>query len=504
MKQRCLVIALSIMLCLSLFSDIQPIKAASAGCSAASGLSGLLAETTSRSLTQTFSSGEVISVSWVEAPPGSGSPPGATATLAISGAASSSQTGASPLSYGFPTSGSDTVTITAGPIDLTITVSCGTPSPSSGNGGGGFPNPPDGRLNPVADEAYSLWCGNNQLSVYRAPNGAGVQIASVALVSLASLKVGSVISVPTGSGVIVITHPTADEFVVTGPNGNNTSGLSVKTFTLTECLSHNGALPTFTPTFTPRPRPAAYTPSPSATPNTVQFAGQPTNQQIFLAVMQTIKPTNPFGDDDGDRVLNEFDLCPTVSAPGMQFGCPDSDGDGTVDPVDLCPGQPGPVVLHGCPDSDGDGVPDILDLCPGFAPTAAQGNAFGCGDPDMDGFPNVALPNGEHLDWCPMKGLVAGPPLVMGCPDPDGDGLVVGPGVPADLVDNCPTQAGPDSNQGCPLTGVLVVNPGSAASPTPVFTLTDLAALDGSFDNLDLKTEDYSTICSYVASGFCG
>ena len=52
------------------------------------------------------------------------------------------------------------------------------------------------------------------------------------------------------------------------------------------------------------------------------------------------------GDDDGDEVMNDVDLCPltptgeTVDANGCSQTQLDDDGDGVMNDVDLCPSTP--------------------------------------------------------------------------------------------------------------------------------------------------------------------
>ena len=76
----------------------------------------------------------------------------------------------------------------------------------------------------------------------------------------------------------------------------------------------------------------------------------------------------PWGDRDGDGVLDNVDKCPTVPGPPDNGGCPwgDKDRDGVLDNVDKCPTVPGPPDNGGCPwgDRDKDGVPDNVDKCP--------------------------------------------------------------------------------------------------------------------------------------------
>jgi hypothetical protein len=216
----------------------------------------------------------------------------------------------------------------------------------------------------------------------------------------------------------------------------------------------------------------------------------------------TLNPTA--NDTDGDGILNIVDLCPTVAAPHMAFGCPDSDGDGVGDAVDLCPHEKGASgAARGCPDSDGDGVADNQDLCPNFKPSADKPSAFGCLDSDGDGFPNGNFPNTQPpqpMDLCPIQKYVPGIQQVMGCADVDNDGLVVGgPLVPDWLKDNCPTNAGPDSNQGCPLGGT----PPPPVVVSPSQSLFDFANQVGAFQNLTIQTQSGVPVCTAANFGFC-
>lgn len=141
-------------------------------------------------------------------------------------------------------------------------------------------------------------------------------------------------------------------------------------------------------------------------------------------------------DEDGDGVSDRKDECPGTP-PGVQVdekGCPiDTDGDGVPDYKDDCPNEPGTAALNGCPDRDGDGVADKDDECPD-TPGLAKFN--GCPDTDEDGVP-------DPKDKCPdtPKGC---PVDADGCPlDSDGDGVI-------DCQDDCPSEVGPASNNGCP------------------------------------------------------
>jgi outer membrane protein OmpA-like peptidoglycan-associated protein len=138
----------------------------------------------------------------------------------------------------------------------------------------------------------------------------------------------------------------------------------------------------------------------------------------------------PYGDRDGDGVLDNVDRCIDTPGPKENNGCPygDRDGDGVLDNVDLCIDTPGPKENNGCPytDRDGDGIFDKDDKCPD-APGPAENN---------------------------------------GCPwlDTDGDGVL-------DKDDECPRTPGPATNKGC-----------------PVIEKKEQEILDRAFDNLEFET----------------
>lgn len=119
-------------------------------------------------------------------------------------------------------------------------------------------------------------------------------------------------------------------------------------------------------------------------------------------------------DDDGDKVANGVDSCPTLAEDpdgyADQDGCPDpdNDGDGLADAADKCPTEVGPSTNGGCQvkDADLDGIADASDKCPTVKGDVAH---EGCAAPA----------------------------------DADGDGV-------ADAVDNCVTVAGTKTNHGCP------------------------------------------------------
>ncbi|NOR73774.1 MAG: OmpA family protein, partial [Draconibacterium sp.] len=141
-------------------------------------------------------------------------------------------------------------------------------------------------------------------------------------------------------------------------------------------------------------------------------------------------------DSDGDGVKDKKDECPDTPAGVVvdEKGCPlDRDGDGVPDYKDDCPDEAGSANFNGCPDTDGDGIMDKEDDCPNVAGLL---KFKGCPDTDEDGVM-------DKVDQCPNtpKGC---PVDAVGCPlDSDGDGVI-------DCEDNCPTEKGPASNNGCP------------------------------------------------------
>ncbi|WNG34330.1 OmpA family protein [Archangium violaceum] len=146
----------------------------------------------------------------------------------------------------------------------------------------------------------------------------------------------------------------------------------------------------------------------------------------------------PDRDDDGDRVLNVADKCPTVPGDPARAGCPrtDLDKDGIEDSLDACPTEFGPAASQGCParDQDKDGVEDELDSCPAEA-GPAENRGCPVRDRDKDGLDN-------DQDLCPDE---PGPAERQGCPEEDSDK----DGTP-NRVDSCANQPGTEGNLGCP------------------------------------------------------
>lgn len=92
----------------------------------------------------------------------------------------------------------------------------------------------------------------------------------------------------------------------------------------------------------------------------------------------------PVRDADGDGVPDEKDECKDIAA-SQENGCPpDDDGDRVWNANDKCPSVSSPNTPDGCPpDGDKDGKPDASDKCPDVASAADDGCPFG--DPDKDG-----------------------------------------------------------------------------------------------------------------------
>ena len=110
--------------------------------------------------------------------------------------------------------------------------------------------------------------------------------------------------------------------------------------------------------------------------------------------------------------------------------------DGAITVYGKTGGPPPPV------DSDGDGVVDGSDKCPG-TPAGQSVDSNGCAASQRDTDGDSVK---DDVDKCPTQ---AGPASNNGCPvtppvDTDGDGV-------NDDVDKCPTQPGPASNNGCPI-----------------------------------------------------
>ncbi len=206
------------------------------------------------------------------------------------------------------------------------------------------------------------------------------------------------------------------------------------------------------------------------------------------------RDVDPYGDEDGDGIINQEDGCPDqpedFDGDNDDDGCPetseDSDGDGIINAVDSCPDQPedldGFKDSDGCPDEDNDedGIIDIRDACALIAEDLDDwDDEDGCPDPDndLDGVP-------DNYDACPNE---AGDRDRDGCPveDADKDGI-------ADVNDRCPEQ--PETmNQyldedGCPdtpPTSVKVTRTRVEIKETIQFETGSATLLPASFKVLD-------------------
>jgi outer membrane protein OmpA-like peptidoglycan-associated protein len=181
-------------------------------------------------------------------------------------------------------------------------------------------------------------------------------------------------------------------------------------------------------------------------------------------------------DRDGDGVPDRDDKC--VNTPGVpeQQGCPalaDRDHDGVPDTEDACPDEAGLKENRGCPanhDRDGDGVPDVIDRCP-----EVPGPQSNSGCPEVQK-PLVCAPT-EPIKQAelPLAPLVEAPVLLPTPPPPDRDH----DGVPDD-IDNCPDEAGPADNHGCPAAQkqLVVINGAKIDILEKVFFATNKSVID--------------------------
>ncbi len=191
-------------------------------------------------------------------------------------------------------------------------------------------------------------------------------------------------------------------------------------------------------------------------------------------------------DNDQDLVLDVNDGAPLDPEDRDGFedldGVPDADNDrdGLLDGVDACPLEPetanGFQDQDGCPDdpdTDGDGIVDRLDQCP-TDPEDKDGvkDDDGCPeDNDGDGLLDL-------VDDCPME---AGPAENRGCPDRDRDADTV-----VDRVDNCPDEPGTVANHGCKEKQLAVLDNGRIEILDVVYFKTNKAVIQArSFPLLD-------------------
>lgn len=157
----------------------------------------------------------------------------------------------------------------------------------------------------------------------------------------------------------------------------------------------------------------------------------------------TLVDMTPTASSCGNDICEAGENSSTCSADCNQNGSIDSDGDGVRDHHDRCPFDPGPQYNGGCPDDRcGNGICEAGENS-GACPSDCDQ------DEDGDGRSN-------RIDRCPYE---AGPQSNQGCPvddvndgdaglDPHGDEDDDGR---KNRNDNCPYEAGPQNNQGCPV-----------------------------------------------------
>ncbi len=150
-------------------------------------------------------------------------------------------------------------------------------------------------------------------------------------------------------------------------------------------------------------------------------------------------------DTDGDNIGDVCDNCPTVSnfdqadfdENGIGNVCEDTDGDTIYDEIDNCPDTSNFDQL----DTDTDNIGDVCDNCPNITNTNQSDiDNDGEGDPcdmdiDGDGILNNEdnCPNTANPDQTDTDGNGVGD----ACDDSDADGI-------NDADDNCPSTANPD------------------------------------------------------------
>ncbi len=179
---------------------------------------------------------------------------------------------------------------------------------------------------------------------------------------------------------------------------------------------------------------------------------------------------NPWGDNSGDGIPNQYDNCPDHYNPDQT----DTSGDGVGDACDNCPDHanpdqeysednpvddrgiimgdacaPGVTYADTVTDTTGDGVPDIMDNCPDDHNPALD---VGCDCPPDDTYCT------ECICTCPDDMYPCD-----GCEQLDSSGDGVG-----DACDNCPNHYNPNQTQapGNP-TDDRGITMGDACAPEP-------------------------------------
>jgi hypothetical protein len=185
-----------------------------------------------------------------------------------------------------------------------------------------------------------------------------------------------------------------------------------------------------------------------------------------------------------------FKPVPCVEGPGPTgcLGNDDSDGDRLTDDWDICPLEPGLTELRGCApvfgDFDDDGVGDAEDLCPYSTPGASPPD--GCKPIDAVDSDNDGMNN--DVDLCEtVEGY-----LDEGCPkflDPDHDGI-------RNTLDLCPDDYGVKNQNGC-WDGPILLNTdadgdgvGNANDHCPVTTPNAAVGPNGCAIHSELEDRD--------------
>ncbi|AFT70759.1 Cartilage oligomeric matrix protein [Alloalcanivorax dieselolei B5] len=224
-------------------------------------------------------------------------------------------------------------------------------------------------------------------------------------------------------------------------------------------------------------------------------------------------------DRDGDEHDNDQDNCPWEYNPdqvdtdndGLGDACDtdnDSDGDGFDDGEDNCPNTPNPTqsdidgdgIGDACDDDiDGDGIPNGEDNCPYVAnhdqlDTDGDGVGDACtDDKDGDGVVN-------EQDNCPIV-----PNPDQADMDQDGFGDVCDDDRDGDGVENghddCPDEAGPASNNGCPVDNPIDTDEDGIPDDVdncPLIPNADQADADG--DGIGDVCDDDGFTCSELSN----
>jgi len=147
----------------------------------------------------------------------------------------------------------------------------------------------DGRLNPVADEHYSVWCQEDTVVIWASQVDAAGPIDTFPIANL----LGDVAPFTTPTGINVEKAEDGDTIVLTGSPGNN-PGVGSKTFSLALCIERNGGEPE--PEVTEQARVLPPQPEETEEPPTPQPPGlePPTDPvSMWLAVLNFLCGVQP-------------------------------------------------------------------------------------------------------------------------------------------------------------------------------------------------------------------